>query len=129
MITGREHRDETVSPTFDILKRLRARRLRWAGHILRSEESNLLRRVLLAEVRQDLEAGCGTDGGLLMDAPAYSSVEELLESVGDRKGWRLLISCLLPNKKKRVPKVKARAAAAATGWVEDSKENRGTTRL
>jgi hypothetical protein len=48
-VTGRDFRAETVDPSFDILGRLRSRRLSWAGHILCSEESNLLRRVLLAQ--------------------------------------------------------------------------------
>ena len=52
-----------------------------------------------------------------MDAPTFSSVKELLESAEDREGWRLLISesCLLPDKdkKKRVSKTEAVAAAAA----------------
>ena len=112
LFTGREHREETVDPTFDILERLRARRLGWAGHILRSEESNLLRRVLLAEAQQELEAGHATAGGLLMDAPTFRSVEELLGFAEDREGWRFLVSGLLPegSKRKRAPK----AAAAAT---------------
>ena len=49
-----------------------------------------------------------------MDAPTFSSVEELLESADDREGWRLLISCLLPDKdkKKRVSKTEAAVVAA-----------------
>jgi hypothetical protein len=52
-ITGRDFRAETVDPSFDMLGRLRSRCLSWAGHIPRSEESNLLlllRRVLLAQI-------------------------------------------------------------------------------
>jgi hypothetical protein len=56
-----------VEPSFDMLGRLRSRRLCWAGHILRSEESNLLRRVLLAQTEQELKAGRSAIGGLLMD--------------------------------------------------------------
>ena len=127
LITGREHREETVDPTFDILERLRARRLRWAGHILRSEESNLLRRVLLAEAQQELEAGHATAGGLLMDAPTFRSVEELLGFAEDREGWRFLVSGLLPegSKRKRVPK--AAAAAAMQGGGKRMKAIKGVS--
>jgi hypothetical protein len=38
LITGRGYRDETVEPSFGALSRLRSRRLRWAGQILRAEE-------------------------------------------------------------------------------------------
>jgi hypothetical protein len=66
-MTGRSFRDETVDPTFDLVSRLRSRRLRWAGHILRMEESNLMRKVLLASVELGLESRHA--GGILMDAP------------------------------------------------------------
>ena len=36
-ITDREIRDEYLVPSFDIVARIRARRLTWAGHLLRSK--------------------------------------------------------------------------------------------
>jgi hypothetical protein len=96
-ITGRGYRDETVDPTFDLVSRLRSRRLRWAGHILRLEESSLLRRVVLAEVQRDLDRGAQESGGLLMDASQFDSVEELLRDAADRKEWRRTVRELLPE--------------------------------
>jgi hypothetical protein len=96
LITGRDYREETVEPSFDMLARLRSRRLRWAGHILRAEESNLLRRVLLAQTEQDLRSGCRAKGGLLMDVQ-YSSMEELLSLAEDRDVWRSMVTELLPE--------------------------------
>jgi len=99
-ITGREYRAETVEPSFDLLSRLRSRRLRWAGHILRSDELNLLRRVLLAQTEQELKEGnSAASGGLLMDAK-FSSVEDLLLQAQDKKGWRVAVRELLPESEK-----------------------------
>ena len=95
-ITGRSIREETVNPSFDLVSRLRSRRLQWAGHILRLEESSLIRTVLLAGVVEELENGCRKAGGLLEDAPGYSSVEELLTLAGDRVRWRGEVVELLP---------------------------------
>jgi hypothetical protein len=103
-ITGRDFRAETVEPSFDMLGRLRSRRLRWAGHILRSEESNLLRRVLLAQTEQELKAGRSAIGGLLMDVN-FETVEGLLEQAQDRKGWGKAVRGLLPKKKGKQDKV------------------------
>ena len=63
VITGRDHRDETMEPTFDLLGRLWSRRLRWAGHILRLKEASLLRRVLLAQVEEGLQGSRGKSSG------------------------------------------------------------------
>ena len=52
---------------------------------MRLEETSLIRRMLLATVERDLEAGNRHAGGLLMDAPAFMSVEQLLEMAGDRR--------------------------------------------
>jgi hypothetical protein len=93
-MTGRGFRDETVDPTFDLISRLRARRLRWAGHILRMEEPNLMRRVLLASVDLGLEGKA--QGGILADAPAFESVEQLLLLAQDKKEWRETVRALLP---------------------------------
>ena len=97
MITGRSYRDETVEPSFDLIARLRSRRLRWAGHILRLEETSLIRRVMLATVQRDLDTGARHEGGLLADAPIFDSVDQLLELAGDRDGWRKLVRDLLPE--------------------------------
>jgi hypothetical protein len=95
-ITGRSIRDETVDPQFDLVSRLRSRRLRWAGHILRMEEPNLMRRVLLSQVQRDLDRGSQESGGLLMDALDFDSAEQLLLQASDREEWRLAVIALLP---------------------------------
>jgi hypothetical protein len=124
VITGRDHRDETVEPTFDLLGRLRSRRLRWAGHILRLEEASLLRRVLLAQVEDELQgaaaAGARAAGGLLMDAAQYSSVEELLVLARDRKGWQAGVHALLPAGERRKKNKKGRKEDDSQGCGFDS---------
>jgi hypothetical protein len=96
VMTGRSIKDETVDPSFDLVSRLRSRRLRWAGHILRLEEDSLLRRVLVATVQRDLELGHSEEGGLLADAPDFVSVQELLDMAGHRVLWRKAVRELLP---------------------------------
>ena len=119
VMTGNSIRDETVEPGFDLTSRLRSRRLRWAGHIQRLEEASLIQRVLLAIVQNDLERGSSEEGGLLSDAAAYGSVEELLELAEDRKGWRKVVRALLPpsdpDKRKKKKKKAAGEAAGAEG--------------
>jgi hypothetical protein len=70
--------------------------LRWAGHILRLEESSLIRKVLIAVAAREIESGCKDGGGLLAAAPAFGSVEQLLEVAGDRDEWREGVIGLLP---------------------------------
>ena len=106
-ITGRDFRDEIVEPAFNLLNtcRTRARRLRWAGHILRSEESNLLHRVLLAQTEHEIRSGHSGAGGLLMDA-RFSSTDALLDLAGDRKCWDKAVRELLPEKEEKPRKRK-----------------------
>jgi hypothetical protein len=108
IMTGRSIRDETVDPSFDLVSRLRSRRLRWAGHILRLEEASLIRRVLLATVQRDLDRGSTEEGGLLADAPAFSTVGELLELAQERFEWGRAVRALLPPSD---PREKAKKAA------------------
>ena len=116
-ITGRDFREETVEPTFDLLGRLRSRRLRWAGHILRLEKSSLLRQVLLAQAAQSLERTGGAEaGGLLMDAPGFESIEQLLALVGDRVGWRNAVHALLPEEEAG-GKGEAKEQGASDAWM------------
>ena len=73
IITGREHSQEHRHPTFDLIAKLRARRLKWAGQILRSEpEDSLVHQVLVTAARYDLT----TDKPrrpLLMGADTYTT--------------------------------------------------------
>ena len=56
-----------------------------AGH--RSEQS-LVKQVLLALAKHDLEQQNNSRGSLLMDAPGFKTVEELLElAAEDTHGW------------------------------------------
>ena len=86
-ITGREISQEHRQPTVDLIAKLRARRLKWAGQILRLEpEDPLVHQVLVATAMYDLTTG-NNRRSLLMDAEEYATVEELLAPAADRKGW------------------------------------------
>ena len=62
-ITGREISQEHRHPTFDLIAKLRARRLKWAGQILRLEpEGSLVHQVLMATAIHDLATGNNHDG-------------------------------------------------------------------
>ena len=54
-----------------------------------------MRRVLLAQTELELGCGMAEKGGLLMDAPAFGSVEELLLLAEDREAWRREVRELL----------------------------------
>ena len=86
MITGREIREEYLTPAFNLLNSARARRLKWAGQLLRGEESFLPRRVALAELSRT--GGKGTPGGIFQDAHVVKSIEKLIEAARNEKWWK-----------------------------------------
>ena len=87
-ITGRSYRDEATSPTYDLLEHILARRQKWLGHVLRSHEAFLPRRVLLGEVQEHKAQGRPyKHGSLLSEASTHSSVEELVEIAELRDEW------------------------------------------
>ena len=51
-ITGRDVADECRHPTIDLPEEPRPRRLRWAGHVLRLDETHLVKRTLLARAEK-----------------------------------------------------------------------------
>ena len=86
-ITKRSYRCEATEPTFDLVKALRQRRLRWLGHIMRMPEDRLLRRAV-AEL-----AGDGPPyppGSLLMDVDA--DFNEIKNMAADRTVWSNMIN-------------------------------------
>jgi hypothetical protein len=88
VITGRSYREEATSPTFDLVETILARRQKWLGHVLRSGEAFLPRRVLLGEVQMHKELGLAyKQGSLLSEAPRHSSVAELVEDAEARDEW------------------------------------------
>ena len=65
-MTGRSYREEAVEPSVDLGALVRARRLRWLGHVLRAEESYLLNKVVVGYVKDKAEVGYPA-GSILMD--------------------------------------------------------------
>jgi hypothetical protein len=90
MITGREIREEYKTPSFDLLGCVRARRLKWAGQLLRAPESYLPRRTALAELER--YGGQGQPGGIFQDAPKGVTVKELVELAKSQTLWGVLVA-------------------------------------
>ena len=63
-ITGRGFREECVEPTMDIIAKVRGRRLKFLGHVLRREDSSLLKQVLLADGAEQLQVGQYAEGSV-----------------------------------------------------------------
>ena len=76
VITGKEIQEEHRQPTFVLIVKLIARRLKLAGKILRLEpEDSLVHQVLVARAMHDLVSG-NNRRSLLMDAEEYSRAED-----------------------------------------------------
>ena len=82
-ITGKsiqaEARPATTSP--NLTRRIRIRRHRWVGHILRAGPDRLTYKAL--QVQRDM----GRPGNLLMDSPVHGSMEELRTMASNRSWW------------------------------------------
>lgn len=85
IITGRSVRDESVRPSFDLVRRLRARRLKWLGGILRMDDSRILHRVVMRQQPPHAQ------GSLLADAPVHRSMIELKRMAEDQESWRRML--------------------------------------
>lgn len=91
-----------MEPTFDLVGRLRARRLKWLGQLLRHENKELhVRRVVLEQCEQALSLG-QRDGSIFMDAPAHGSVAELVAATEDKKEWAKLVKALQPDTENKI---------------------------
>ena len=67
---------------------IRASRLRWVGHVLRAEETYLVRKVLVGYVQEKTAKGGQLPvGSLLMDCPAYETAYQLIALAQDREEW------------------------------------------
>ena len=72
----------------DIIRYLKALRLKWVGHVLRRGENFPARRAMMME-QQPYE-----EGSILEDTPEHGSMAELVELAEDREKWRLEVNRL-----------------------------------
>ena len=87
-ITKTDFRDTATNPEFDLVQTIKARRLRFLGHILRMEPSRLLRRTLLAY----LDAPPTERAGTLLHGCDGLSIEHLCKTASDRRAWSKLVA-------------------------------------
>ena len=86
--------------TFNIITWIRARRLRWVGHILRLDNKRLIKQTLkvIWNFRQE--------GDILMDVEEDVEWRQLLKQAARRDGWRERVNELKkPAKRKTKPKI------------------------
>ena len=86
-ITGRSYQLEASQPTFDLVKALRQRRLRWLGHIMRMPANRLLRQTVAGI------AGNGppyAQGSILMDCG--ESWFDIESRAADRTAWATFVN-------------------------------------
>ena len=85
-ITGRDVQTEARSATssFDLIKNIRTRRLKWLGQILRGDQTRILFKAIEQQhVAQD-------PGNLFMDTPNHVSLEDMIVLAKDKTYWKSL---------------------------------------
>ena len=82
-ITGNEVRVEARAATtsHDIVAHMRRMRMRWLGRILRGNQDNLTFKAIMAQIHM------GGLGNLLMDAPPFVDLQDLVVKATDKALW------------------------------------------
>ena len=85
-ITGRSVATEArpATTSFNLVKKIRERRLRWLGHIIRAGPESIMYQALV------IQHEMGHTGNLMMDAPSHNSIDDLRPIANDRGKWRAL---------------------------------------
>ena len=71
-----------ISTSYDLVKHIRARRLKWLGQILRQGPSRLTYQAVEEQRR------LGLPGNILMDAPHHNTLRELAIKAKNKKAWK-----------------------------------------
>ena len=74
----------STTSSFDVVKLVRIRRLRWLGQILRGDQNRFLFKAIETKLTMDIPVN------LLMDAPANTSLEDLVTLAQDKGFWTSL---------------------------------------
>ena len=99
-ITGREVRDECVSPLYPLVNQVRQKRLKWLGHVLRAGEENSVRAAIIKMCRWCIKGNRTAACTVSMDAPEFKTVEGLMATTEDKLEWNSLTSSLCPKVRK-----------------------------
>ena len=85
-ITGKSIPQEArpTTTSLDLIRRIRMRRHRWVGHILRLGPNSIVYQALKIQAKMQKE------GNLLMDSPPHTNIEDLARQAMDRARWREL---------------------------------------
>ena len=124
-ITGRTKHDEATvaKTTFNIMAWIRARRLKWVGHILRLDDKRLVKQTLKVIFDNRRE------GDILMDVADGLSWKQLQKQAGDRDGWRARVHVLKDEARRTTaPPKKRKQCTTATNTAQNVK-TRFTFRL
>ena len=71
----------------DLVAKLRVRRVRWLGHVLRMEDRLVMK--VLTQIKKPYP-----DGSLLMDAPRHNSTQQLIGLAKDKDSWNLHVNAV-----------------------------------
>jgi len=92
---GLHIRQECTAPTpIGINRKIRHRRFRWLGQILRLEKDKNIKTRLLKQAVLQMEKSY-PQGSILMDAPAHESTENLVDSAHDFDQWSTWANAIL----------------------------------
>ena len=89
-ITGNEvwYEARSATSSFDLVKHIRVRRLRWLGQILRGDQNRLLFKAIKVQLTMN------APGNLLMDTPKNVSLDDLVTLSQDKDYWTSLESSI-----------------------------------
>ena len=83
-VTGNSVRQEARAYTtsYDIIKHIRAMRLRWLQQILCGDPNRMVFKAV------EMQAHMNNEGSILMDAPHHANLQELVALANDKAFWR-----------------------------------------
>ena len=89
-ITGKDYHETATQPEFDLVASIKKRRLRFAGHILRMEQTRLLRRTFVTYMNS---SDPRPEGSLLHGCDGMS-LDEITKLARNRRKWQRFVNSL-----------------------------------
>ena len=89
-ITGKHYQETATNPEFDLVDSVKKRRLRFAGHILRMDQTRLLRRTFVAYMNS---SDPRPEGSLLHGCDGMS-LDEITNVAQNRRKWSRFVNSM-----------------------------------